>query len=195
MKNRLVILIMLEFLFVQPVLGQAMEDSATFVDMGTGMGHVEMIGGPANFTSPTNVVSGFTTSSSSGMMFGHLFPPSHIMRQQEKLKLTEKQINLIKKEMRSFQSGIVDIQWDLNSIESKLNKELAKDIIDLEKSMSLTEKVLSAEGRLKKSHMSLLIKIRNVLSEEQIKFLRSNPRFPFGPMSMSFGTLNSAMLE
>lgn len=84
--------------------------------------------------------------------------------------------------MRAFQSGIVDIQWNLNSDQANLNKELDKDSIDLEKTLSLMDRVLEDEGKLKKSHMGLLIKIRNVLNEEQIKILKTSPTFPFGPM-------------
>ncbi|NIN33962.1 MAG: hypothetical protein GTO60_02130, partial [Gammaproteobacteria bacterium] len=51
---------------------------------------------------------------SPGMMMGRLYPPELIMRNQDKLNLTERQINAIKNEMKTFQSGIVDIQWDMN---------------------------------------------------------------------------------
>jgi hypothetical protein len=195
MKTTRTIFALLAYVIAHPVIGQSLEDTATFVQMEPGMGHVEVMAGPVGFTSPHTMVSGFTSSSSSAMMFGQLFPPSQIMRQQEKLKLTNKQINSIKSEMRTFQSGIVDIQWDLNSTQAQLNKELAKNKIDLKNSMTLMEKVLQAESKLKKSHMSLLIKIRNALSEDQIKILRSNPNLPFGPMGMSFGTVGATVVE
>jgi hypothetical protein len=195
MKNKIFILVLLAHGFAHSVIAQSLDNTATFVQMEPGMGHVEVMAGAVDFTPPHAMVSGFATSSSSAMMFGQLFPPSQIMRQQEKLKLTNKQINSIKTEMRTFQSGIVDIQWDLNSTQAQLNKELAKNKIDLKNSMTLMEKVLLAESKLKKSHMSLLIKIRNALSEDQIKILRSNPNLPFGPMGMSFGTVGATVVE
>jgi hypothetical protein len=195
MKNTILTFVLLASAFTYPAIAQSLEDATTFVQMESGMGHVEVMAGPVNLTSPHAMVSGFTSFSSSAMMFGQLFPPSQIMRQQEKLKLTDKQINSIKTEMRAFQSDIVDIQWNLNSIQTQLNKELAKHKIDLKKTMTLMENVLKTEGKLKTSHMSLLIKIRNILNQEQIKFLRSNRNLPFGPMGMSFGAVDVTAVE
>jgi hypothetical protein len=184
MKNLPVLLLFLGLGISQSALTESVDQTLYLSQLEPGMSHIEIIGTESgDFSAPHGVVSGFAASSS-GMMFGQLFPPSQIMRQQEKLNLSNKQIESIKKEMRAFQSGIVDIQWDLNSGQAKLNKELDKDSIDLEKTLSLMDSVLESEGKLKKSHMGLLIKIRNVLNEEQIKILKSNPPFPFGPMGM-----------
>ena len=111
---------------------------------------------------------------SPGLMFGRLFTPAMIMRNQEKLNLSSKQTDAIKKEMRTFQSGIVDIQWDLNSATASLQKALAADIIDTDLTLKLVDSVLKVENKLKKMHLALLIEIRNVLNTKQIATLRKS---------------------
>lgn len=184
MKNKLAFLIFLGLGISQSALANSLEQSLFLAQLDSGVGHIEVVGsGSGNLSSPHGVISGFARPSSS-MMFGQLFTPSQIMRHQDKLNLSKKQLDSIKKEMRAFQSGIVDVQWDLNADQVKLKKELGKDSIDPDKTLSLMDRVLEAEGKLKKAHMGLLIKIRNVLNEEQIDMLKSRPPFPFGPMGM-----------
>jgi hypothetical protein len=120
-----------------------------------------------------------------GVMLGKLFPPDLIMRNQDKLGLTPKQAETIKSEMRSFQSGVVDIQWSLNESQSQLEKELANDKIDVNRALSLMDSVMKAENDLKKSHMALLIKIRNVLDAGQISLLEKIMPFSFGGFGMA----------
>jgi len=202
MKNRFVLLIFLGLGISQPTLSESLEHPVFLSQLEPGMSHVEEIGtGRGDFSPPHGVVSGFAAPSS-GLIFGQLFPPVHIMRQQDKLNLSKKQVDSIKEEMRAFQSGMVDIQWALNSDQAQLNKELDKDRIDLEKTLSLMDRVLEAEGKLKKSHIGLLIKIRNVLNEEQIKILKSSFAMPYGsmgglplPLGMSAGSIDTVILE
>jgi Spy/CpxP family protein refolding chaperone len=104
---------------------------------------------------------------SPGMMMGRLYPPELIMRNQDKLNLTQRQINAIKNEMKTFQSGIVDIQWDLNDAQSKLENEMGEGNIDEDRALALVDSVMKAENDLKKSHLTLLIRIHNILDDAQ----------------------------
>lgn len=126
--------------------------------------------------------------SSSRLMLGKLFPPSMIMRHQEKLGLSAGQVESIKNEMREFQSGVVDIQWDLHAATSALNKETDKPKIDSKRALSLVDRVLAAENKLKKSHLSLLIKIRNVLNEEQLMKMKRMFATPVRAFDISSAT-------
>ena len=106
------------------------------------------------------------------LMSGQLITPSAIMHNQERLNLSRKQSEAIKKEMRKFQSEIVDVQWDMNAATAALRKALSKEQLDTEDALKKVDAVLSAENKLKKMHLSMLIRIRNVLSTEQVKMLR-----------------------
>ena len=117
-------------------------------------------------------------------MMHRLTPPMVIMQNQEQLGLTKKQIDLIKNEMKSFQSDIVDVQWDLNAAKTTLEKELDSEKIDLHAALQSMNKVLDAENRLKRQHLALLIKIHNVLTPEQQDQLETLKGMHFHGMHM-----------
>jgi len=116
-----------------------------------------------------------------GLMLHRLTPPTVIMQHQEEHGLTEKQINSIKNEMKAFQSEIVDVQWDLHAGKGGLEKGLDAEKIDLKEALKSVDKVLDAENRLKRQHLTLLIKIHNILTAEQQKKLKT-----LSPMHMFF---------
>lgn len=195
MKNKLAFLIFLGLSTSQSTLANSLEDSLFLAQLDSGMGHIKVVGSGSGDLSPGHgVISGFSRPSSS-LIFGQLFTPSQVMRHQDKLNLSKDQLDSIKKEMRAFQSGIVDIQWELSADQVILKKELGEDSIDLDKTLSLMDRVLEAEGKLKKTHLGLLIKIRNVLNKEQINTLKSRPPFPFGPMGMPPMGMGGMMIE
>jgi len=117
-----------------------------------------------------------------GMMMERLQPPTLLMRYQDKLKLTPEQIDAIKKEMKTFQSNSVDVEWSLQSASSELKKALREDNIDKDKTLSLLDKVMQAENSLKKQHLAMLISVHNVLTPEQIRELRRLCHHRFGMM-------------
>ena len=119
---------------------------------------------------------------SSGAMMGGLYPPELIMQSRERLSLTAAQENAIKDEMRSFQSGIVDIQWELNAAQTALDKALNSDRIAERESLALVDRLMAAENALKKSHLGMLIRIHNVLNADQIAKLAP----PYGGYMTNF---------
>jgi len=143
-----------------------------------------MIG--SDFATPVDIFQGPSTMTlvSSGTAMGRLFTPDLIMRNQDKLNLSSRQVTTIKNEMKTFQSGIVDIQWDLNEAESRLEKELNTDKIDVDRSLATVDSVMKAENDLKKSHLALLIKIRNVLDASQLAELEKSTGFHASTMAM-----------
>ncbi|NKB36032.1 MAG: hypothetical protein GKR93_02530 [Gammaproteobacteria bacterium] len=139
------------------------------------------------------IAFGGTSLGSPDMMMSKLFTPAMIMRNQAKLNLSSKQTDAIKKQMRTFQSNIVDVQWDLNSSSAALNKDLAEEKIDIDKTLRQIDKVLAAENRMKKMHLSMLIEIHNILNKNQIKTLRKNlhPHF----MSFSSSSIDDVLVN
>ena len=156
-------------------------DMAKEVFVGRGMVAGQAMNVPVDFPRGPSTM----TFVSAGPTLGRLFPPEVIMHNREKLNLTARQVNTIKDEMKTFQSGIVDIQWDLNEAQSNLDKELNNDKIDDKRALSLVDDVMRAENALKKSNLALLIKIRNVLDENQIAELEKSSRFGMGHFNMA----------
>lgn len=130
--------------------------------------HAGISGRPFDISIANRTGTTGTIFVSSGMILGNLYPPELIMRNQDVLNLTPKQVETIKEEMRSFQSGIVNIQWDLNAAQSKLDKGFGDEKIDLDRTLKLVDDVMKAENNMKKSHMTMLIKIHNILDAAQL---------------------------
>ena len=109
------------------------------------------------------------------MMMHHLYPPEMIMRHQDELNLTTNQVDAIKKEMKAYQNNTVDEQWDIQTAGDALRKELEKDRIDKQQALSQLDKLMAAKNAMKKQHLSLLIAIHNILTQDQIEKLKNLP--------------------
>jgi Spy/CpxP family protein refolding chaperone len=107
-------------------------------------------------------------------MLGNLFPPTLVMEQQDTLALSDAQVARIKDAMRTFQSDVVDVQWDLQAAQSRFNEVLQADEIDAATADQAVEQVLTQENRLKKLHLTMLIEVRNALTPEQRRQLEDN---------------------
>jgi len=107
---------------------------------------------------------------------GKLFPPELIMRNQAKLNLTEKQRAAIKNELKSFQSRLAEVQWDM--LEASTGLDTAIDVLPVNRDAVLqqVERVLLAENRVKLLHLEMLIAIKNALDAEQVAYLKSVPQ-------------------
>ncbi len=75
-------------------------------------------------------------------VMGRLFPPSLIMRKQQDIALSPSQAEAIKTEMRNFQGKVVDIQWDLNERQARLDGLLEAEQIDAPAAESAIDAVL-----------------------------------------------------
>lgn len=123
--------------------------------------------------SPAGAFGNYSTVFMTGMNFsGELFPPIVIMHNQDKLDLTEKQVEDIKTELKAFQSSVVDVQWNVQAASQKLNEQLEVEKINERQAMTIMKDLLKHENDLKSSHLRMLIRIRNMLTEQQIKKLR-----------------------
>jgi Spy/CpxP family protein refolding chaperone len=106
-------------------------------------------------------------------MKGKLFPPELIMANQAKLKLTDAQKQVIKTELVRLQARVADAQWDMLQAVDGLEARLDELPADKEFVMERVDKMLSAEGRLKKAHLEALLTIKNALTAEQVAILKT----------------------
>jgi Spy/CpxP family protein refolding chaperone len=78
----------------------------------------------------------------------------------------------IQKQMEEAQKNFVSLQWDVERDSEQLATLLAADRIDEAAALRQAEQVMSAEERLKKAHLTLLIRIKNTLTPAQQAKLR-----------------------
>lgn len=114
--------------------------------------------------------------------FDNVFPPGSIMRHQSDIGLTDEQRGAISKQMEDAQKGLVTLQWDVDRESEKLGKVLEAARIDEAAALRQADQVMNAEQRLKKAHLTLLIRIKNQLTPAQQQRLRQlRPQRHGGP--------------
>jgi len=96
-----------------------------------------------------------------------LFPPEMIMHHQAALGINEKQRTAIIKEVEKAQSQILQLQWKLQAAAEQLVKLLEAPRIDEAKALEQSDKVMGIERQVKRTHLGLLIRIKNLLTDAQ----------------------------
>ena len=96
-----------------------------------------------------------------------LFSPDLVMKNQGQIGLTESQRTRIVREMSQAQTRFTEIQWTLSGEEEKLARLLEATSPAEASAISQLDKIMSLEQELKRAQMSLLLRIKSVLTEEQ----------------------------
>ena len=103
----------------------------------------------------------------------YLAPPDLVMSQSEALGLTEKQRSAIKGEIQKMQAKFIDAQWDLQENTGKMARLLQQEPVDEAKVLEQADRVMSLEREMKRAQLTLLIRIKNALTPEQIAKLEA----------------------
>jgi Spy/CpxP family protein refolding chaperone len=98
---------------------------------------------------------------------GKLFPPELIMSHQAELGLDDRQREAILKELERAQSQFPRLQWQLQAASQQLSRLLDAPQVDEAKVLAQATEVMKLETEIKRAHLTLLIRIRNTLTEAQ----------------------------
>jgi Spy/CpxP family protein refolding chaperone len=98
---------------------------------------------------------------------GKLFPPELIMSHQTELGIDEHQRDAILKELERVQAQFPRLQWQLQAATEQLSSLLDAAKIDETKALGQAGEVMKLEVEIKKTHLAMLIHIRNLLTEAQ----------------------------
>ncbi len=98
---------------------------------------------------------------------GKLFPPDLLMTHQAELGIDQQQRDAILKEVERAQAQFPRLQWQLQAATEQLSSLLDAPKIDEAKVLAQASEVMKVESDIKKTHLALLIRIRNLLSEAQ----------------------------
>ncbi len=96
-----------------------------------------------------------------------LFPPELIMKHQQELGIDDRQREAILKEIERAHSQLFPAQWQMSAAAEQLSKALEAPKLDEGKVLAEADKVMAVERDIKRAHLALLIRIRNVLSDAQ----------------------------
>ncbi len=104
---------------------------------------------------------------------GKLFAPNVILEQQDALDLTKEQYAEIRAAVVEVQTGVAEHEWDMREAYQALMAELDRKPIDSTAVMKHVQTALLAENQVKKKQVAMLVKLKNLLTAEQIDYLES----------------------
>ncbi|MGB5490617.1 MAG: hypothetical protein WBM76_07295 [Woeseiaceae bacterium] len=104
---------------------------------------------------------------------GKLFPPNVILEHRAEIGLSKAQFKAIRAAVVEVQAGVAEHEWDMQEAYQVLMQELDKSPIDENRVMENADKALLAENQVKKKQISMLVRLKNLLTEEQIAYLES----------------------
>ena len=89
------------------------------------------------------------------------------MQYHQEINLNDTQSRAIRDEIQKAQSKFVDMQWDLQSETEKLVLLLKAHPTEEAAVLAQVDKVLDRERVIKKTQISLLVRIKNLLTDTQ----------------------------
>jgi Spy/CpxP family protein refolding chaperone len=111
----------------------------------------------------------------------HVFLPELVMRHAAEIGLDEKQRAAIKDAVVKMQTRFLDLQWDLQAESEKMARLLQASPVDEAAVLAQADKVMGLEREVKRAHLTLLVRIKNLLSDAQRAKLTELRRRAEGP--------------
>ncbi len=103
----------------------------------------------------------------------HLFPPELVMQNQQRIGLRENQRNEITAVIREFQGGVLDLQWEMQGETQRLGELLSASPVGEAAVLEQLDRVLAVEMQVKKAHITMLVRVKNALTQEQQRQLHA----------------------
>jgi Spy/CpxP family protein refolding chaperone len=96
-----------------------------------------------------------------------LLPPEMIMQRQGEIGLSDAQRDQIRAEVQKAQGTMTEAQWRIAGESEKLHKLLAAGSVGEARVLAQVDAILAIEREVKRTHITMLVRIRNALSAEQ----------------------------
>jgi|SRR5687768_4299468 hypothetical protein len=106
----------------------------------------------------------------------HLFPPELIMQNQGRLRITEAQREAILTEIYKVQATAAQVQWRVADESEKLNLLLERENAQESEVLAQADRLMNGEIAVKRAQLTMLIRVRNLLTAEQRTLLREMRR-------------------
>lgn len=106
----------------------------------------------------------------------YLYPPERVMSHAMELGLDDGQRNSIKTEVQKAQGRFVDLQFELQGESEKMIRLLQEKPVSETNVLAEVDRILALEKDIKKAQISLLVRIKNVLTPAQQAKLSELPK-------------------
>lgn len=104
---------------------------------------------------------------------GKLFAANVILENQTELSLSKQQFTDIRAAVVEVQANVAEHEWDLRQAYQSIMAELDNTPINETQVLEHVAEALRAENEVKKLQVAMLIKLKNLLTEEQVAYLES----------------------
>ena len=101
------------------------------------------------------------------LMADHFFSPELIMPNHKVIGLSQEQEKDIMEEMKSAQSDFMDLNWQMSKVKVDFTNLIGKTQVDETKTLETLSEMLNIENKIKKRQITLMVRIKNLLSKEQ----------------------------
>jgi Spy/CpxP family protein refolding chaperone len=111
-------------------------------------------------------------------MAQHLFPPDLVMKHASEIGLDDGQKKKLREVFQALQTKMVDSQWTMQEETEKLLELLRARAVDEHAALAQADRVMTLEREIKRMHLQMLVRIKNMLTEVQqnrLKELRGRP--------------------
>ena len=102
-----------------------------------------------------------------------MFPPDLVMARQNAIGLSDAQKTYLRAEVLKAQTRFTELQWQLQDAMEGLTGLLKQPKADESQVAAQLDKVLASEREIKRAQISLLVRIKNNLTDEQQRRLRA----------------------
>lgn len=96
-----------------------------------------------------------------------LIPPDVVMMHQQALDLTGAQTKVIESDVQIAQQQFTRVQWQLAAATEKLVEILKQPQVDQSKALAQLDTVLDLERQMKHAQLTLMIQVKNELTQDQ----------------------------
>lgn len=96
-----------------------------------------------------------------------LFVPELIMQHARAIGLDDRQRSAIIQQITQLQGRVNGLQWELAEQVQALKETLGRTTVDQDRALDQMNRVLETEKSIKRAHLEMLIRIKNILRPEQ----------------------------
>jgi Spy/CpxP family protein refolding chaperone len=97
----------------------------------------------------------------------YLFPPDRVMAKSQEIGLEDAQKRAIRDEVQKVQLKFTDLQFELQDESGKMVRLLQAKPVDEARVLNEVDRILGLEKQIKKLQVSLLVRIKNILTPAQ----------------------------
>ena len=97
----------------------------------------------------------------------YLFPPDRVMAKSQEIGLEDAQRRAIRDEVQKVQPKFTDLQFELQDESGKMVRLLQGSPVDEARVLEEVDRILALEKQIKKLQVTLLVRIKNILTPAQ----------------------------